>query len=157
MSQKNKQGNMKEPEWMIHYISNGVPCMCCGKIEYPYIPYICDAHTDGLTKYFNHQELQIVLDIGPKLIMYVLNVLGMRIREGEIFKNGDLVNGVIEGYPVKIMEVEDADPEDSEKCLRVIFPDEKGRFPGDDGCEELYNLQILSLSLLKNTEAQLCS
>ena len=47
---------------MIHYISNGVPCMCCGKIEYPYIPYICDAHTYGLTKYFSHQELQIVLD-----------------------------------------------------------------------------------------------
>ena len=52
---------MKKIEWIIHYVCNGAVCAECGKVEYPYPEFICDAHTHGMEKY-GHLNFQVVID-----------------------------------------------------------------------------------------------
>ena len=35
--QKAGEINRTNPDWRLDLIRNGVPCACCGKIEYPYV------------------------------------------------------------------------------------------------------------------------
>lgn len=46
--QKAGEINRTNPDWRLDLIRNGVPCACCGKIEYPYVNNICDCHSHGL-------------------------------------------------------------------------------------------------------------
>lgn len=142
------ENKKQEPEWIIHYIANGIPCDCCGKIENPYIPGICDAHTHGLTEYFNHPELRIVLDCGLNTVGYILNDFCIRIRNGEVFRPGDFVDDVIEGYKIRIDSVKEID--DQVEILRIVFPDKEGLFPGESGCNEFIELQQYPLYMLES-------
>ena len=48
-------------DWIIHAVSNGIPCADCGKTENSFIPGACNFHTHGLAKY-GHPDLQIVIE-----------------------------------------------------------------------------------------------
>lgn len=145
----------KDIDWIIHYLSNNVVCNSCGNQTENFLPYICDAHTHGMDKY-NHPEFQVVLDLGPGMIGYLLNSMGYRVQAGETFKDGDVVTGITstkesEDLPLRLKEVES----NGKKLLRIILPDEKYRFPDDEGCQEVYNLQHMpnEFLLLKEENA----
>ena len=134
---------MKQIDWIIHLVANGVACADCGKTEDGFLPYMCDAHTHGLDKY-GHLEFQCVLNIGQSMIMYILNSLGLRVQSGEKFKSGDSVSEIIKDYDIRLKEVES----DGKKLLRVILPDANNKFPDDEGCEPIYSLQGLPIEEL---------
>lgn len=136
-----------KPDWIIHYVANGVRCETCGNIIYPYLPDICDAHTHGLSRYGGHLEFQVILDMGPRNIGYVLNEFGFRVRSGEKFKDGDVVNGIFEDCPVRLVEMDDSE---GKKVLRVVIPDSQNRWPEDKACDPPYTQQIFHLDLLRN-------
>lgn len=129
---------MEKPTWIIHLVCNGL-CGCgCGKYEDSFCEGECNAHTHGLMEQFGHPDFQLVLNIDPNTIGGILNTLGIRVRNGEKFNAGDIVEDVIgDGYKVRL----DAAVECDRIVLRVILPDEKHRFPEDDGCDSPYNMQ----------------
>ncbi len=134
---------MKTIDWIIHLVANGVRCGECGEAENGFLPNMCDAHTHGMDKY-GHQEFQMVLMIGPELICYILNELGLRVQAGERFKDGDSVSEIIKDFDIRIKEV----AVDEKKLLRVVLPDPENRFPGDEQCAEYYNQQHYPMGML---------
>lgn len=91
-------------------------------------------HTHGLTKTKNHLDLQVVLPINPEIVHSIIWAFVRKITEKRTFKDGDLVNEIIENYPVKLKKT----IEDGRQILRVLLPDENGLFNGDKGCDPLY-------------------
>ena len=132
-------------DWIIHYVNNH-DCELCGKMDFPFLPYICDAHTHGLVNY-GHLEFQVVLDVGPNLIGFLLNAMGCRVQNGESFKDGDIITGIVSG-PLRLKEVSS----NGERVLRIMLPDEQMRFPGEADCMAPYNLQDLSEEFLRGAE-----
>lgn len=85
--QKAGEINRTNPDWRLDLIRNGVPCACCGKIEYPYVNNICDCHSHGLIERHGAKyEFQVVLEYPVSVIGFVLNELGYRVRAGEVFR-----------------------------------------------------------------------
>ena len=125
-------------DWIIHYVANGAKCDECGKVEDEFFYYSCDAHTHGLSNY-NHQEFQLVLDMGMEEAMRILNTLGLRVKAGERFKAGDYVKGIYDDCDVRLDEFKHGD----EMRLRVIIPDKNMYFPEDERCSDAYLLQLL--------------
>lgn len=134
---------MKRVNWIIHLVANGVRCGECGEAENGFLPNMCDAHTHGMDKY-GHQEFQMVLMIGPELICYILNELGLRVQAGERFKDGESISEIIKDCDIRLKEVES----DGKKLLRVILPDAQGCFPEDAQCAEYYNQQHYPMRML---------
>lgn len=56
-------------DWKIHLVANGVRCAVCGEAEDGFLPYMCDAHTDGMEKY-GHPDFQVVLRMADIEIMF---------------------------------------------------------------------------------------
>ena len=131
---KNKN---KKPDWLIHLVANGT-CEC-GCVETSFLPQICNAHTHGMEKY-GHPDFQMVVRYPNEMIGYVLNTFGEMVRDGRVFKAGDMVDEIFEDCPVRLEEFE----ETGRMVLRVIIPDRKNRFPEDPLCEFPYNLQRLA-------------
>lgn len=127
----------KEFEWAIHYIANGVACDHCGDVENPYPQYMCNAHTHGMERY-GHLDFQVVLDMGPQIIGYLLNSMGRKVQSGEKFKSEDVISGLFENCTVRLVEVEDS----GRTVLRLIIPDSNNHFPEDEGCAPPYNKQL---------------
>lgn len=125
-------------DWIIHYVANGANCKECEKVEDSFFYYSCDAHTHGLSNY-NHQEFQLVLDMGMEEAMRILNTLGLRVKAGERFKAGDYVKGIYDDCDVRLDEFKHGD----EMRLRVIIPDKNMYFPEDERCSDAYLLQLL--------------
>ncbi len=130
---------MQKIDWVMHLVKNGVRCAECSDVENGFLPMMCNAHTHGMDKY-EHKDFQIVLDIQPDLIMYILNTLGLMVQSGRKFQHGELVEDVAEGYALKLVEVEETE----RQFLRVLIPDVNHKFPGEEGCEEAYGMQALS-------------
>ena len=55
-------------DWIIHYVANGAQCVECGKKEFSFLQYACNAHTHGMENY-NHQDFQMVLNCSQEEIM----------------------------------------------------------------------------------------
>ena len=124
----------KDYTWIIHLVEGDF-----------YRPCLCNAHTHGMGE-FGHPDFQIVMNVGPELIGYILNELGDRVRNGEIFYPGNTVTDVIEEpFTLRLASFE----ETGRSVLRVLIPDENGRFPEDPECDPLYKLQLLSTSELE--------
>lgn len=140
---------MKKPDWLIGVTRNGMPCECCGVVEYPYRDHIANYTTIGLTERYRHLEFQIVLDAPPEIAGYILNVLGDEVRNGARFRDGDVVDGIIEGHPVRIKKLKTNGVE----MLRVLLPDANGFFPGDSRCDEIFALQTLPMEKLERKTA----
>lgn len=124
---------MKKPDWIIHLVC----------IESP--AGFIDAHTHGMREKYNHLEFQMVLPVSPETIGKILNLLGDRVRNGDCFHDGEMVSDILVGYDVKLRKM----VENGEELLRVMLPDEKGRFPGDVGCEPMFSVQDRPLAELK--------
>lgn len=138
---------MKAIDWIIHLVANGVCCGECGEVENGFLPNMCDAHTHGMDKY-GHQEFQMILMIGPELICYILNELGLRVQAGERFHDGDAVSEIIKDYDVRLKEVE----VEGKRLLRVVVPDAQNRFPDDPQCAEYYNQQHQPMCILYSNQ-----
>lgn len=99
-----------------------------------------NTHTHHVGETFNHPNLQVALNIGTQLTQSILHTVVDKIREGTTFQDGDTDDDVIENYPVLFKSIVRAeDPEES--LLRIIFPDANGKFPGDEGCNPVYDRQ----------------
>lgn len=126
-------------DWLINYCANGIKCQTCGKVEYPFIKGCCNAVTDGLHKY-GHKELQIVINIDACIIANILNELGMRVRNGEIFEEGMTTYiGLDFTLPIRF----DSHHVDEEPVLRVVLPDNDMYFPEDSMCDPVFRVQLL--------------
>ena len=124
-------------DWIIHYVTNGEVCACCGEVENSFPKYMCNAHTHGLDKY-GHLDFQIVLAMNPQIVGFILNDMGLRVQAGEKFKSGDVLSDVLaDNYEVRLIEVEEV----NRKVLRILIPDKNHHFPGDTDCQYLYNRQ----------------
>ena len=117
-------------DWIIHYIIDQPA---------PY-PYLCNAHTHGM-EYYHHMDFQIVLNLPNDHICYILNTLGHRVRNGEIFNDGDFVSGIYSDCNIRLKKVR----ETGRDVLRVIIPDTQNRFPDNPKCEEKYMHQDLKM------------
>lgn len=136
------------PDWRLDLVRNGVSCACCGKIQYPFIQNACDCHSHGIIeRYGAKYEFQIVLAYPIHEVGYILNELGYRVRAGEIFQPGDLVEGIFEDCPVRLDKFTDSN---GRPILRVIIPDGDNRWPEDPKCNPTYQLQRLPLERLSN-------
>lgn len=124
-------------DWEIHYAANGV-CSGCGEMERNFIPYTCNAHTHGMEKY-GHKDFQLVLKTYPAEISRILSTFVLWVQSGRRFKAGDMVSGVFQDCNVRLDEFE----ETGRTVLRIIIPDDENRFPEDEGCMEVYRLQLL--------------
>ena len=133
-------------DWLITLDGNGVTCEECGKTENRFIKGYCNAQTIGMYKY-SHPEFQMVLHTDHKLIMYTLNSLGLKVQKGQVFKDGDIVDDLFEGYVAKLKEF----VEDGKKLLRVLIPDQNHKFPDDEGCQLEYTYQALPIEDLYNS------
>lgn len=87
-----------------------------------------NAHTHGLNhlkvkdKIIKHHDLQMVCPVPDGLIMYVFHAVVALIKEGNVFKDGDISNEVLEDMPIKFVTARECDRD----VLRIIMPDEKG-------------------------------
>lgn len=99
---------------------------------------LIDAHTHGLCDYNNHLELQIVISISYEIVNNLINNLGQKIKNGIVFQDGDKLSDLIKDYDIVLKEAKD---ENGNSILRMIFPDNKGKFPWDDGCNAYFALQ----------------
>lgn len=117
-------------DWIIHYVFDDPG---------PY-PYLSNAHTHGMGNY-HHLDFQVVLNLPPEHICYLLNTMGMRVQDGENFHNGDMVSGLYEDCDVRLKKVR----ETGRDVLRLIIPDKHNRFPEENGCMEPYRHQILEM------------
>lgn len=135
-------GQKMKIDWVYHYVSNNAPCSVCGKVEKSFPQYVCDAHTHGMDKY-GHLEFQVVVDYGPKEIGRLLNTMGLRVQQGERFKNGDKVKGLYLDCDVTLWQMSDSNGKD---ILRLIIPDKENRMPEDSG--EPHSWQQYCTSLL---------
>lgn len=105
------------------------------------------AYTAGVAA-FAHPEF-IVFRLGQEMSQWVLNNLAMRVRDGaQRFEAGMKVSGVIEGYDLALIAVEDSSKakmtvtnrfyraagEPPVPALQVAIPDKDGRWPWDEGC-----------------------
>ena len=133
----------RKVDWVIHAVVNGLPCHLCGKTPTRLLPNCCNAHTHGMAKY-DHMDFQLVLNFPPHEIARILNTLGLRVQDGEQFKNGDLVVGIYEDCDVRLTEFD----EDGRTVLRVVIPDTKNRFPDNPECSYPYTVQALPTDAL---------
>ena len=136
--------NDNKIEWVVHYVQEH-HCDICGKHEEKSSGFsaFANVHTHGLNL-FNHPELCITIDIGPEIIMPVLNTLGLRIKHGESFSPGIYDDALANGYKAKFIKF------DNEDILYLILPDSQNRFPEDSGCEFPYNKQLFYAEIIHN-------
>ena len=134
-------------DWIIEILANGVYCATCGKVENHYPDYICNAHTHGMAKYA-HPDFQLVINLHPNQMGYILNTLGLRVQAGEKFKAGDMVEDIFERCPLRLDEA----AESGRMVLRVIIPDDQNRLPEDPNCEYPYSYQLVPTDELARKE-----
>lgn len=97
---------------------------------------LANIHTHGLAENLNHSDLQIALNLEKESVEMLLNILTDNIAEGYKYREGRSTQ-VIEGMEVEFKLFD----EDNRKVLRLILPDDEGRFPSDEECQEPYNKQ----------------
>lgn len=94
-----------------------------------------NAHTHGFEETWGHVDFQIVLPLNPEMVHGIFWSLANAVKAGKKFAAGDH-EGVITNFSVRMVEAWENDRE----VLRVLLPDESGKFPDDEGCEEKYVL-----------------
>lgn len=112
-------------DWIVEYVSNNVKCDVCKKQETIFPPGICDAHTHGMDKY-GHLEFQVVIDYGPEEISRLLNTMAMKVKNGEKFQSGDVIEDLYLDCDVTLEELPDCI---GNPVLRLLVPDKHNRMP----------------------------
>lgn len=117
--------NITSPTWIIH-----------GVFEDNGVVY----HTHGLNEY-DSLELELNLPLPEDDAMIFLNMIGLRIANGQPYKDGDVAKDLF-NVPIVFKETPGISSMTDELHLRVIFPDAQGKFPWDDNCHPDYANQI---------------
>jgi hypothetical protein len=116
---------MKEFDWDIHFITDSYG-----------IGGTVNRHTHGMKKY-KHLNFQVVLNLQPEEIGRLLNIMGTRVKNGEKFNAGDMVDGLYLNIAVRL----DLYIEAKREVLRLIIPDENNLFPENTRCQSPYKYQ----------------
>lgn len=97
-------------------------------------------HTHGLRKTYNHINLEIAVDIPHKYISNIFDgLIDKYIKQGITIDEN--MECSIDGYPrLKFKHIDHTD-DSFDDSLRIIFPDNNGLFPDDNGCNERYSHQ----------------
>ena len=103
-------------------------------------------HTHGIKESFNHMDLEIVLPVDPSLAGSILHGMVDLIKEGESFENKLTSDKVISNFDVQLVKVNDGDRD----LIRIILPDENGKFPSDKDCADVYKNQLDDLNSFKS-------
>lgn len=94
-----------------------------------------NAHTHGLHQY-DHLDFQLVVPLPPRIGHSVISELANRVKGGERFEAGQVVDKVVCDFNVKLIEAQ----EDDRKVLRIILPDPEGGLEPEEISEQ-YGIQ----------------
>ncbi|AFQ30577.1 hypothetical protein BK764_02620 [Bacillus thuringiensis serovar israelensis] len=95
-------------------------------------------HTHGLAHKYNHQDLQIILNIDPEVAHDIFYTIVEEIKSGEKFEQGIEYNNIIDGYPIIMKSFKEMNRE----VLRILLPDERGILPTRLECSDDYKIQL---------------
>lgn len=102
---------------------------------------LANIHTHGLVENLHHTDLQIVLKLDEETAGTLLHSIIENIKGGYTYYEGRS-NKVIEDLEVEFKKFK----EDGRDVLRLIIPDQDGRFPNEEGCSEPYSKQYAELT-----------
>jgi hypothetical protein len=91
------------------------------------IPTHTNYHTHGLFETYSHLDLQLVIPLDLRTINHVFCEIISRIKEGNVYKDGDIAENVVNNYSVKFVQVTEGD----RQVLRIIIPDHRNNFDRD--------------------------
>ena len=103
---------------------------------------IANIRTRGLAENLHHMDLQIVLKLEEELVELLLKSVIENIKGGYTYYEG-ISKNVIEDIEVEFKKFKD----DGQDVLRMVLPDEEGRFPSDESCAEPYKQQYIQLEV----------
>ena len=95
------------------------------------------AHTHGCNETYGHLDFEVRLPASPIMRYDLLLALVGAVKAGQTFHAG-VESPTPFQCPVRFVERQEGD----RTVLRAIFPDDKGRFPGDPGCAPGYADQL---------------
>jgi len=137
-------------DWIKTYIQTGVRPKIdefgwmCQAVFHPEGDKSPFCYTIGLTEQDPGHPEFIVFAIAPPTAHTILTTFANRVMAGEKFQDGQELEGIIEGYPVRLRRVEDPSLHTAmiyntygafSPVLQILLPDKEGRFPGEPGCE----------------------
>lgn len=106
-----EQEKLAEYGWIVHSVGDDSDS-----------PTGFNVHTHGLVENFDHPDFQIVIQMPPQYIYAILEGLVDRVKEGERFSADEMVDDVLHGFQVKMVEATEC----GRTVLRIILPDKKG-------------------------------
>jgi hypothetical protein len=108
---------MAKHGWLRHYVGDD-----------PDSPSGINHHTHGLLASFGHPDIQIVGKLTQEKSAAVMVAVVNRIKEGEKFKAGDVLEGILrDAYLIKLVDA----VENGRPVLRLIFPDPQNQVDRD--------------------------
>lgn len=96
-----------------------------------------NAHTHGFEQSVDHLNFQLVIALRAEMAHGFFWEFMNWIKAGRRFKDGDVVEKLLKGFPVRLAETTEC----GRPVLRIIFPDKNGKFPGDKGVDKKYGRQ----------------
>lgn len=91
------------------------------KAKYGYVIHAVpgqSTHTHGLYESFGHPEIECTLPTDPNLLMHLVRDLAERVKGGQFFTSGEMVDDLIQNFSVKLAGCPTG--------LRLILPDPNG-------------------------------
>jgi hypothetical protein len=95
-------------------------------------------HTHGIQENLNHMDFQLVFNLPPEVVNDIFFTLVADIRSGIKFEVNKVYSDILEGHNVAFAQY----IEMGRDVLRVLLPDENGKLPTEDDCDEYYKLQL---------------
>ena len=120
---------LAEYGWYVHFIADDADS-----------PTGFNYHTHGLSEGYDHPDFQIVFRLPPEKAHFIFDELCNRVKKGEKFEDGQIVDKVIRDYKVKLVSA----TENDRPVLRVILPAKDGKLERDEMLEP-FNLQYSDL------------
>lgn len=112
--------------WVIHCVSDDTKDMVF--------------HTHGLTDFIG-AEIDLVIPIDIELAKELINGTAIKmINEELIIYDGIKLHDIIDRFPLMISLRHDIF--ENKSTWRIVIPDANGRFPDDDGCDEIFKKQF---------------
>lgn len=119
-----KENKESEVTWVIHMVSDKDTPMTY--------------HTHGLDDY-DSLELEINLNIEPKLAKYILNDIGLKIKDGLRLSDHYVLTEVVT-IPLVVRRTKAVHSDTM--VYRIIIPDHNHNNPWDRNCDAFYKNQI---------------
>ena len=95
-------------------------------------------HTHGFVDSWQHPDMQMVIPVDAEFAKALFWDFAREIKAGKKYQVGDILDGFIEDHNIRLTEAKEC----GRAVLRVIFPDQNGKFPGDPDCDAKYERQL---------------